>query len=104
MFFTNRTRDPRAIAVVTRRVVAADWLFTTPTGIAQPLTGFYLVHLAGLDWRTPWILWSIVLYLVAMFCWLPVVWLQIRMARMAEEAVARDTLLPAAFWRYHRIW
>jgi uncharacterized membrane protein len=104
MFFTNRTRDVRAIAVVTRRVVVADWLFTTPTGIAQPLTGFYLVHLAGFDWRAPWIWWSIVLYLVAMFCWLPVVWLQIRMARMAEDAAARNVPLAAAFWRYHRIW
>jgi uncharacterized membrane protein len=104
MFFTNRTRDVRAIAVVTRRVVAADWLFTTPTGIAQPLTGFYLVHLAGFDWRAPWIWWSIVLYLVAMFCWLPVVWLQIRMARMAEDAAARNAALPATFWRYHRVW
>jgi uncharacterized membrane protein len=104
MFFANRSRDARAIAVVTRKVVQADWLFTTPTGILQPLTGFYLVHLAGLDWRAPWILWSIVLYLVAMLCWLPVVWLQIRMARMAELAAARDDALPALFWRYHRIW
>ena len=30
MFFTNRSRDVRAIAVVTRYVVIADWLFTTP--------------------------------------------------------------------------
>jgi uncharacterized membrane protein len=104
MFFTNRSRETRAIAVVTRRVVIADWLFTTPTGILQPLTGFYLVHLAGFDWKAPWIAWSIVLYLVAMLCWLPVVWLQIRMARMAEDAVATGTPLPARFWRYHRIW
>ena len=88
MFFTNRTRDTRAIAVVVRRVVVADWLFTTPTGILQPVTGFYLVHLAGFDWWAPWILGSIALYLLAMFCWLPVVWLQIRMAAMAEAAVA----------------
>jgi uncharacterized membrane protein len=104
MFFTNRTRDTRAIAVVVRRVVVADWLFTTPTGILQPVTGFYLVHLAGFDWWAPWILGSIALYLLAMFCWLPVVWLQIRMAAMAEAAVAADTPLPDRFWRYHRIW
>ena len=104
MFFTNRSREVRAIAVVTRRVVIADWLFTTPTGILQPLTGFYLVHLAGFDWRAPWIFWSLVLYLVAMLCWLPVVWLQIRMARMAAAAAEDATQLPATFWRYHRIW
>jgi uncharacterized membrane protein len=104
MFFTNRSRDARAIAVVVRRVVIADWLFTTPTGILQPVTGFYLVHLAGFDWRAPWILWSIALYLLAMFCWLPVVWLQVRMAAMAETAVGAGTPLPDRFWRYHRIW
>jgi uncharacterized membrane protein len=104
MFFTNRSRETRAIAVVTRRVVIADWLFTTPTGILQPLTGIYLVHLAGFDWGAFWIVGSIVLYLVAMFCWLPVVWLQIRMARMAQAAVASDSELPALFWRYHRLW
>ena len=104
LFFTNRTGDPRAIAVVARKVVLADWLFTTPTGILQPVTGFYLVHLAGFDWRAPWLLGSVALYLVAMLCWLPVVWLQIRMASMAEEAVARGSALPPRFWRYHRVW
>jgi uncharacterized membrane protein len=104
MFFTNRSGDPRAIAVVTRRVVIADWIFTTPTGILQPLTGVYLVHLAGFDWRAAWILWSIVLYVVAMLCWLPVVWLQIRMAGMAQAAATAGSALTPRFWRYHRIW
>ncbi len=105
LFFTNRSREPRAIAVVTRRVVWADWLITTPTGILQPLTGAYLVHLAGLPWGATWIVGSFVLYGVAMLCWLPVVWLQIRMAAMAEAAVAVGaSTLPDRFWRYHRIW
>jgi uncharacterized membrane protein len=104
MFFTNRSRDVRAIAVVTRRVVVADWTITLPTGILQPLTGAYLVHRAGFDWSAGWIAWSVLLYLVAMACWLPVVWLQIRMARMAEATAAAAATLPDRFWRYHRIW
>jgi uncharacterized membrane protein len=104
MFFTNRSHDVRAIAVVARRVVIADWLFTLPTGILQPLTGAYLVYKAGFEWSSLWIWGSIALYFLAMACWLPVVWLQIRMASMAERAVASDGVLPAAFWRYHRIW
>ena len=104
MFFTSRTGDPRVIAVVARRVVIADWLFTTPTGILQPLTGAYLIHLAGLSWTAPWIVWSVVLYLIAMACWLPVVWLQIRMAQMAEDAAKLEVALPRLFWAYHRIW
>ena len=104
MFFVNRSRDVNAIAVVCRRVVWADWLFTTPTAIIQPLSGFYLVHLAGMPLGAPWIAWSIALFVLAGACWLPVVWLQIRMAEMAEGAAREKTVLPDLFWRYHAIW
>jgi uncharacterized membrane protein len=104
MFFTNRGGDVRAIASVARRVVLADWLFTTPTAVLQPLTGFWLVHLAQLPWTTGWVLWSLILYVIAGACWLPVVWLQIRMAEMAERAAAASQPLPPRFWRYHSIW
>ena len=42
MYFASRTRDARVAAAVVRQVVIADWLFTTPTIILQPITGFYL--------------------------------------------------------------
>ena len=104
MFFTNRSRNVHAIAAVSRRVVQADWLFTAPTAILQPLTGAWLVHLAGIPWASRWVLWSVLLYLLAGACWLPVVWLQIRMARMAESAAREGAALPPLFWRYHAIW
>lgn len=104
MYFTNRTGEVRAIAIVARRVVIADWLFTTPTAILQPLTGFWLLHLSGLPWTAGWILWSLALYVVAGACWLPVVRIQIRMAQMAERAAAAGEALPARFWRYHAVW
>jgi len=104
MFFTNRSREVRAIAVVARKVVIADWLITLPTGILQPLTGAWLVARAGFDWTAGWIVGSLALYLIAMGCWLPVVWLQIRMAEMAERAAASASPLPPAYWRFHRLW
>ena len=104
LFFTNRTQDVRAIAVISRRVVIADWLFTTPTAILQPVSGLYLAHLAGIPLTSSWIIWSVVLYVFAGACWLPVVWLQIRMAAMAREAAERNELLPRLYWRYHTIW
>jgi uncharacterized membrane protein len=104
MFFTNRSGVVPAIATVSRRVVIADWLFTTPTAILQPATGFYLVHLAGYPLASRWIAWSIALYVLAAGCWLPVVWLQIRMARMAEDAWLQGTPLPPLYVRYQRIW
>ena len=104
MLFTSLSRDVRAIAVVSRYVVLADWLFTSTTVILQPLTGFYLIHLAGLPWTSRWIVWSIGLYLLAGACWLPVVWLQLKMRDMAAQAAATGVPLPARYWRYEKIW
>ena len=104
MLFTSRTRDARAVAVVTRYVVIADWLFTTPTVIFQPASGFYLMHLARFPLTTPWILRSIGLYLLAGACWLPVVWMQIKMRDMAQVSARAGAELPPLYWRYLRIW
>jgi uncharacterized membrane protein len=104
MFFASRTRDPRVVAVVVRYVVIADWIFTTPTVILQPLSGFYLMHLAGFPLSSPWILWSVVLFLVAGAAWLPVVWIQIQMRSMAQTAALSGTDLPDRYWRFLRAW
>jgi uncharacterized membrane protein len=104
MFFASRTRDPRVIATVVRYVVIADWIFTTPTIVLQPLSGFYLMHLAGFPITSPWIFWSIVLYLVAGAAWLPVVWMQIQMRSMAQVAAAGGSLIPERYWTLLRAW
>jgi len=104
MFFTNRSGNVQAIAVVSRWVVRADWWFTTPAVIVQPLSGAAMIHIAGYAWDAPWIVWSLTLYALAGACWLPVVWLQIRMARMAAAAAAGNDGLPLLYWRYERIW
>lgn len=104
MYFVSRTRDPRVIAPVVRHVVLADWIFTTPTIVIQPLTGFWLMYLAGFPFTTPWIAWSIALYLLAGAAWLPVVWMQIRMRDQAAAAASTGTPLPDDFWRFLRIW
>lgn len=104
MFFANRTRNVTAQAVVSTLVVRADWWFTTPTIIIQPATGIAMAYLAGLPLGTPWLAVSIALFVVAGACWLPVVWLQIRMAAMAQEAARMGNKLPDAYWRYARWW
>ena len=86
MFFANRSASVPAQAVVSRLVVRADWWFTTPTVILQPATGLALAHMAGWPLSTPWLALSLGLFAFAGLCWLPVVWLQIRMAAMAGQA------------------
>jgi uncharacterized membrane protein len=104
MFCANRSGDVRAIVVVSRYVVLADWIFTTPSVIFQPISGYYLVVLVGVPLTATWVWASIALYVLAGICWLPVVWLQIRMRDLALEANAKGQDLPALFWRYERIW
>ena len=104
LFFTNRIGRVSSIADVARLVVRADWWFTTPAVIFQPLSGIWLAYIAGWPLTTPWLLWSIVLFVLTGACWLPVVWLQLRLAKIAREADERNDALPAIYWRYARYW
>jgi uncharacterized membrane protein len=104
MLFASLDRDARVAYFVVRYVVIADWIFTTTAVIVQPVSGFWLVHLAGFPVRSPWIFLSVVLYLVAGACWLPVVWMQLRMREMAREAMTSAAPLPDRYWRFFRIW
>lgn len=103
-WMADRSGNLAHIAVMNRHVVLADWLFTTPTVIFQPISGLWMVYLLHYPLTTPWILWSLVLYGVAGVCWLPVVGLQIQMRRLSEQALATQTELPALYWRYARYW
>lgn len=104
MLFATLSRDVRAVAVVSRHVVLADWVFTATTVILQPATGFYMIYLAGYPLHSAWIMWSIALYVLAGACWLPVVWIQIRMRDLAAEAARTQSTLPPRYWHYFRIW
>jgi uncharacterized membrane protein len=103
-WMADRSGDVAHIAITNRHVVLADWLFTTPTVIVQPVTGLWMAHLSGLPLDTPWIAASLALYAVAGACWLPVVVLQIRMRGLADAALARHEPLPALYARLARRW
>lgn len=104
LFFANRSASLEARAVVARLVVRADLWFTTPAVIVQPLTGIWLAHTAGWPLTTPWLAASLALYLLAGACWLPVLWLQLKMARDVETAVAAGRPLSVQYRRWQRGW
>jgi uncharacterized membrane protein len=62
------------------------------------------MRMAGFLLESRWLLWSIALYALAVTCWLPVVWLQIRMRTVARIAADGDMPLPMSYWRYFSIW
>lgn len=104
MWCAHRTGDPRVIAAVGRSTVMADWIFTTPAVVLQPLTGFALAWSSGWSFTEGWILAALALYALAGACWLPVVWLQMRMRSLAQAADKTGTDLPRAYRRYARFW
>ncbi len=97
------SRDLHLLAGVSRWVVRADWLFTATTAVAQPLTGLWLAHLAGMALSARWLAWSLLLYALAIACWLPVVWLQMRLRDLAAQGLAQGRL-PRAYWRFFAAW
>jgi uncharacterized membrane protein len=98
------TRDARTVAAVARLVVIADWIFTATTIVFQPLSGIYLARLMGIPLATPWLYWSLVLYVIAALCWLPVVWLQMKLRDIAIDAAARGEQLPVRYGGYLGAW
>ena len=103
-WMADRHGDVTHIAATNRHVVMADWIFTTPTVIFQPLSGLWMVNLLGIPLTTPWIAASLFLYFLAGACWLPVVWLQIRMQKIATQAVTNESPLPPRYWQMARWW
>ena len=104
LFVATLGRDSAGVAQCTRNVVLADWLFTLPSAIVQPVTGLWLVHLMHIPLSTPWVAWSLVLYAIAIACWLPVVWIQIRMREVAVAAERAREPLPRAYRRLFQWW
>lgn len=104
MLMAHRTGDPHAIAHTAKVVVIADWLFTASAVVLQPVTGLWLAHEIGWPLGSSWIVLALLLYLMTGVFWLPVVWIQHRMAQLAGTAAATGTRLPEAYYRLFRVW
>lgn len=80
-------------------------MFTATAAIAQPVTGLWLVSVAGYALDQTWIVASLVLYALVAVCWLPVDVIQSRMRDIAAAAVAQGaTVPPESYWRLSRAW
>jgi uncharacterized membrane protein len=104
MLVAHRTGDAATVEAVARIVVLADFVFTATAVLVQPLTGVALVLHIGYDFRDHWIVLSILLYFVTGAFWLPVVWMQMEMRRLASAAAAAGTALPRRYHRLFRLW
>ena len=104
MWLAHRSGEPTAIAVAARSTVLADWMFTATSGVAQLLSGIALVHFGRIDMSSSWLVSAIVLYVIALGCWLPVVAIQIKVRDIARDCVATDRPLPLRYDSLMRLW
>ena len=104
MLRAHASKDPATVAAVARIVVLADYVFTASAVVVQPISGLMLIHMQGYSLTEPWLLASYGLYVVTGLCWLPVVWVQLQMKRLAEAAAADGDPLPERYHRFYRLW
>lgn len=71
MVWVMRHGNAAQVAQTAAGVVMADWIFTTPAGVIQPLSGLWLIHLTGFSLTEPWLIAAYALYLLAFLCWAP---------------------------------
>lgn len=103
-FWSSRNANDTARLFAAETTVRADFLFTLPAVIVQPVTGAWMMLTAGFDPHQWWLAASIALYLVAGVCWLPVVWLQIRLKTMLQSKMLGGDFDPVAFERLRKTW
>jgi len=104
-FWSAQRRGDLAARYFTARItVLADFVFTLPAVMIQPISGAWLIAETGFDWRAPWLVASYAFYLLAGACWLPVLWIQRDLRSMLQDAAERNIPLPPRFQRRFRLW
>jgi uncharacterized membrane protein len=99
--FTDRLQE-KFYAV--RTTVLADGIFIAPAAVLQPASGAWLIWHGGLPWTDRWLLATYVLYAIAAVCWLPVVWIQIRLKQIVATCLVSGDPLPDRYHRLSSIW
>jgi len=104
MFLSRFSKNLQERFFAARITVLADYCFTLPSVFIQPLTGFWLAYESGYGMTEFWLVGTYVLYGVAACCWLPVVFIQIRLRNITAMSLSRNQPLPANYDRLFHIW
>jgi uncharacterized membrane protein len=91
--------DREVMLRTSESVVVADWLFTTPAVVLQAVTGLWMAEALHIAWNSMWLILVLLLFLLVGICWLPVVWIQIRVRDMLRGGASVDDCRP-----FMRIW
>ena len=102
LFTAHLSRNIEALRVVTRYVILADWIFTATAVVVQPLTGVWMMLERGWPFTSRWFVLTAALYVAVGACWIPVVFLQYRIARLVRAAACYADL--GADYRHALRW
>lgn len=104
MFQSIFTKNIYEKSYAVRNTVFADYIFTLPAVVIQPLSGLALIHMGGYGWNDFWLSATYALYAIAGLCWIPVVWIQIQLKNMITESIQTDGDLPPRYYKLFRLW
>lgn len=88
MLRAHLSGNPQAMAVTTRNVVLADWIFTTPAVVIQATTGLWLTFQQSIPLGSAWFIAVVSLFSLIGICWIPVVRIQIRIRNIIADGGA----------------
>lgn len=94
MLLAYWSKNNETIKYTTRHVVLADWIFTAPAVVIQPITGIGLMHILHYSVNSWWFLITMGLYLFIGACWIPVVCIQYRLRSLAQNHFQDQALSP----------
>ena len=99
MFKAYLSKNDQAMRITTNTVVMADWIFTTPAVVIQLATGLWLTRELNIPFDSSWFIVVVALYALVGICWIPVVWIQIRIRNLIADGESRDS-----YQKLMRIW
>ena len=93
------SKNDQAMRITTSTVVLADRIFTTPAVVIQLATGLWLTRKLNIPFDSWWFIVVVSLYALVGICWIPVVWIQIRIRNLIADGESRDS-----YQKLMRIW
>ena len=103
-FMADRSKNLEVIVHTNTTVVFADWIFTTPSVIALPITGLLLMSKTGYTLDDNWLFISLILYIFSAVLWLIAVYLQMKMKDMAIKAQKEGDTLGDEYYVLVKQW
>jgi len=90
MLRAHLSKNMEAMKITTQSVVLADWIFTTPAIVIQFLTGLWLSSKLGIPYGSVWFISVMSLFFLIGLCWIPVVFIQIRIREIIRHGGTAD--------------